>query len=79
MTLQSGTVTDLIMEDITDSIELLPLEHSTSAVWKHSDFPVKTEELLIVTKRNNGEFTGNARFVDVTIHMLAMQVACGSI
>ena len=68
----SGTITDsiVIVEDVTDSTELLPLEHSSSAVWKHLGFPSKDGRIVENDKKNDGKFI--ARFVDVTIHMLAI-------
>jgi len=55
----------------------VPLEHSSSAMWKHFGFPSKDGRIVESDKRNDGEFI--VRFLDVTIHILAIQVTCGSI
>ena len=60
-------------DEVSETTELLPLEHSTSTVWKFIGFPSKDGKMLRATKRNSGEF--NASFVDATIRML---VTCGS-
>ena len=66
----------MVLRECTDSTELLPLEHSTSAVWKFLAFQVKMGGLLKQTKRKESGFIVNS--VDVIIRTLATRAICGN-